>query len=61
VETFVIRIWTPAQGEEGAKPLALRGLAEHVGSGTRSAFREPAELLSFLEKALTHRDREVER
>ena len=57
----MIRIWTPAQGEEDAKALALRGLAEHVGSGARSAFREPAELLSFFEATLNQRDKEVER
>jgi hypothetical protein len=51
VETFVVRIWTPAPADPGAdgERFPLRGLVEHVGSADRRAFRGAGELLAFLE------------
>jgi hypothetical protein len=60
VETFVIRIWTPAEHVDDPERFRLRGLAEHIGSGEREAFRRAGELLAFLEARLEHQRREVE-
>jgi hypothetical protein len=51
METFVIRIWTPA-ADDAPDDLELRGLAEHVAGGERTAFRGSRELVAFLESAL---------
>jgi hypothetical protein len=48
VETFVIRIWTPAERDDDLDCYRLRGLAEHIGSGRRKPFVDPRELLEFL-------------
>ena len=48
----MIRIWTPAEREDHAERFLLRGLAEHVGGGERTAFRNVGELLAFLEASL---------
>jgi hypothetical protein len=54
VETFVIRIWTPADGHEPER-LLLHGFAEHIDSSERTAFRGVGELLAFLEATLERR------
>jgi hypothetical protein len=59
VETFVIRVWTPAAADE-AQPSVLRGLAEHVGSGNATAFRDAGELVSFLAANLVAPHAEVD-
>lgn len=52
METFVIRVWTPAEPEhDGAS--GLRGLVEHVRLGERRPFDGGTELLAFLETAVT--------
>lgn len=48
METFVIRVWRPAEGETDSP---LRGLVEHV-RGERRPFEGPADLLAFLDTAL---------
>ncbi len=52
VETFVIRIWTPAEQNDDPQRYRLRGFVEHIGSGERDAFRGAGELLAFLELRL---------
>jgi hypothetical protein len=52
VETFVIRVWTPAGHLAEAESDRLRGIAEHIGSGEHDAFRDTDELLAFLAKRL---------
>jgi hypothetical protein len=52
MESFVIRVWTPAEQERIASARDLRGLIEHIGSGERDAFRGAGELLAFLETRL---------
>jgi hypothetical protein len=52
VETFVIQVWAPKEANE-PKRNDLRGFAEHVPSGERTAFRRAAELVAFIE---AHRD-----
>lgn len=47
METFVVRVWTPAETRaEG--PFELHGIVEHVGSGEASRFRGSAELFEAL-------------
>jgi hypothetical protein len=60
VETFVIRIWTPAERNDDPHRYRLRGLVEHVGSGERDAFRGAGELLAFLESRLEATPQEVQ-
>jgi hypothetical protein len=60
VETFVIRVWTPAEQADDPERFRLRGLAEHIGSGEREAFRGARELLAFLEARLEQQRQEAE-
>ena len=46
METFVVRMWVPAEAEPGQD--ALRGVVEHVASGRKLAFEGGRELLAFL-------------
>lgn len=46
VETFIVRIWSPAEGPP-AEP-ALRGKVSHVETGRDGAFVGAEELLDFL-------------
>ncbi len=53
METFVVRVWRAADPEpEGSTPWAaqLRGLVEHVGTGTAARFGGGEELLRFLRR-----------
>jgi hypothetical protein len=52
VETFVVRVWTPAQ-ELAAEipPDELHGVVERVGSDERAPFRNARELLEILRSA----------
>jgi hypothetical protein len=59
VETFVIRIWTPAERDDDPERFRLRGLIEHVGSAERDAFRCADELLAFLAAHLEVQAQEV--
>ena len=47
VDTFVIRLWSPADhaADTGDTP---RGVARHVGTGRAAAFRDGAELIALL-------------
>ena len=47
VDTFVIRLWSPADhaADTGDAP---RGVARHVGTGRAAAFRDGKELLALL-------------
>jgi hypothetical protein len=46
VDTFVIRLWTPA--DHAAPAGDARGIARHVGTGRAAPFRDGAELLALL-------------
>jgi hypothetical protein len=48
VETFVIRIWAPAERDDDPDRRRLRGVVEHIGHGERDTFRGEGELLAFL-------------
>ena len=47
VDTFVIRLWSPADhaADTGDSP---RGVARHVGTGRAAAFRDGEELIALL-------------
>jgi hypothetical protein len=60
VETFVIQIWAPDNGS-GPSGDELRGFAEHVASGQRTAFRGATELIAFLEAQQDGQPQESER
>jgi hypothetical protein len=47
VDTFVIRLWSPADhaADTGDSP---RGVARHVGTGRTAAFRDGDELIALL-------------
>jgi hypothetical protein len=56
VDTFVIRLWSPADhaADTGDSP---RGVARHVGTGRAAAFRDGDELIALL-RDLPGRDEE---
>ena len=47
VDTFVIRLWSPADhaADTGDSP---RGVARHVGTGRAAAFRDAEQLIALL-------------
>ena len=47
VETFIVRLWVPADGN--VPPPSLHGTISHVESGRDGAFGDAAELLRFLQ------------
>jgi hypothetical protein len=50
VQTFLVRVWTPAGGEEA--PSDLRGFVEHVGTGRREAFLSDRDAVAFIRDCL---------
>jgi hypothetical protein len=53
VQTFVVRVWTPA-APDGAPP-RLNGLVEHVGSGQQRTFCGGPEVVEFITDCLRER------
>ncbi len=59
METFVVRVWTPADREEVVGgSLVLHGVVEHAGSGRQQRFRSDTELLTLLRGRLETRARD---
>ena len=50
MDTFVLRIWTPAPvaGDSGATPPGPHGTAHHVISGRSGVFRSDEQLMGLL-------------
>lgn len=48
METFVVRIWIPADSEAGQAPDVLRGFVEHARSGGGASFSSGEALLASL-------------
>jgi hypothetical protein len=48
METFLVRVWTPAGGERAA---GLRGTVRHLSTGDERSFADPDVLLAFLRDA----------
>lgn len=47
METYIVRVWVPADGQQ--PPPSLHGTISHVESGRDGAFGDAAELLRFLQ------------
>lgn len=47
METYVVRIWRPAE-TEAAPPASLRGVVQHIGSLEQHAFVDEEQLLVLL-------------
>ena len=48
METFVVRIWVPADADRCPAPEAVRGFVEHARTGATIRFAGPDELLAVL-------------
>ena len=55
MDTFVLRIWTPAPGagDTGTAPLGTHGTAHHVVSGRSGIFRSEEQLIRLLDQLRT--------
>jgi hypothetical protein len=60
MQTFVVRIWKPAEDEPFGPP-ALRGVVEQAGSGGQQAFSGEDELLELLRAGLAHEQEDGDR
>jgi hypothetical protein len=52
MQTFLVRIWTPAAGEAGGAPAGIRGVVEHVGSRQSRPFEGEHDLVRFFQDCL---------
>jgi hypothetical protein len=51
METFVVRVWRPAEGQVAGEALGdLRGIVLHPSSGLETPFSSEAELLQALRR-----------
>ena len=48
MDTFVVRIWLPVDGQDPEPPGTLKGIVEHVSDGTLMVFDGEQELLGFI-------------
>jgi hypothetical protein len=48
METFLVRVWVPSERHEPASAATLHGLAQHVRSGSTTAFADGDELCAWL-------------
>jgi hypothetical protein len=56
MQTFVVRLWTPAGAEMHPEPPILRGIVEQVGFAGPLPFHGPDELLDLFERSLARAD-----
>lgn len=56
-ETFVVRVWRPADPEE-AEEQPLQGVVEHVSLPARRSFTGTDELVAVIQAILDRRERE---
>ena len=52
MQTILVRVWTPAAGEEDEERLCLSGVVEHVASRRRGTFQGKLDLLDFIHGCL---------
>jgi hypothetical protein len=52
MQTFLVRVWTPAAGEAGGVPAGIRGVVEHVGSRRSRPLEGEHDLVRFVEDCL---------
>jgi hypothetical protein len=59
METFVVRVWVPADAEAGRPPDVLRGFVQHARNGGGASFASGDELLASLDFFLGARTGDV--
>jgi hypothetical protein len=52
MDTFVVRIWMPAEDLAPEERLDMRGIVEHVADGNLMVFEAPDQLLAFIQQAV---------
>ena len=52
MQTFLVRVWTPAAGEEDDERPRLSGVVEHVPSRRKGTFQGELDLLDFIQGCL---------
>ena len=52
MQTFLVRVWTPAAGEENDERRPLSGVVEHVASRRGATFQGELDLLEFIHGCL---------
>jgi hypothetical protein len=52
MQTFLVRVWTPAAGEEDDERPRFNGVVEHVASQRRETFQGELDLLDFIQGCL---------
>ena len=52
MQTFLVRVWTPAAGEENDERRPLSGVVEHVASRRGATFHGEFDLLDFIRGCL---------
>jgi hypothetical protein len=52
MQTFLVRVWTPAAGEEDDGRRRFSGLVEHVASRRSETFQGELDLLEFINGCL---------
>ena len=52
MQTFLVRVWTPAAAEENDERHPLSGVVEHVGSRRGATFHGELDLLDFMRGCL---------
>ena len=52
MQTFLVRVWTPAAGEENDERRPLNGVVEHVASRRGVTFHGELDLLDFIRGCL---------
>jgi hypothetical protein len=52
MDTFVIRIWVPADELSLDRRPDMRGIVEHVSDGSVMVFEAPDQLLAFMRRAV---------
>lgn len=52
MDTFIVRVWTPA--DSTSADTVLRGVVRHVASGVERPFRCDAQLLGIIRRATDH-------
>ena len=55
MQTFLVRVWTPAAGEENDERRRLSGVVEHVASRRGATFHGEFDLLDFIRGCLQAR------
>jgi hypothetical protein len=48
MQTFLVRVWTPAAGEEDDERRPLSGVVEHVATRRGTTFHGELDLLDFI-------------